>query len=42
MVCGLGDWAELTQESTSASLAAFREEVQDIYRAGHLETDGKK
>ena len=42
VVCGLGDWTELTQESSNASLAAFREEVQDIYRTGHLETDGKK
>jgi len=42
VVCGLGNWAELTRESTDASLAAFRREVQDVYRSSQLELDGKR
>ena len=42
IVCGLGRWGELTQESTQASLAAFKEELSDVYQAGTLEIGGKK
>ena len=42
IVCGLGNWDELTNESTNASLAALREEVNDLYRSSALEVNGKK
>jgi methyl-accepting chemotaxis protein len=42
IVCGLGSWGELIQESTRSSMAAFKEELFDTYRASVLEENGKR
>jgi hypothetical protein len=42
IVCGLGFWGELTQESTSSSMASFKDELINVFRANSLEIDGKK
>jgi hypothetical protein len=42
IVCGLGFWGELTKESTSSSMAAFKNEISDVFRVNFVEIDGKK
>ncbi|HQN17663.1 MAG TPA: Cache 3/Cache 2 fusion domain-containing protein [Syntrophobacteraceae bacterium] len=41
IVCGLGFWDELVQESTNSSMAAVKEEFKDVHRTGSIEVDGK-
>lgn len=42
IVCGTGFWDELTSESLAASINAYKDEIQALYRATFVEIDGKE